>query len=85
MLIHVDGQKSKRLHDNRKRGIGSEEAQEIFTQPFFAHQRLPALLTQCFRGLVGNNPNPYLAAWAFAKCSAWRGRDGVSSTLSGVT
>jgi hypothetical protein len=34
-----DAQKSKRLRANPKRGIGFEEAQEIFEQPYYLDQR----------------------------------------------
>jgi uncharacterized DUF497 family protein len=35
----LDAQKSKRLRANPKRGIGFEEAQEIFEQPYYLDQR----------------------------------------------
>jgi len=34
MRFAFDAQKSKRLRANPKRGIGFEEAQEIFEQPY---------------------------------------------------
>jgi uncharacterized DUF497 family protein len=34
MRCDFDAQKSKRLRANPKRGIGFEEAQEIFEQPY---------------------------------------------------
>jgi uncharacterized protein len=40
MRFHFDGRKSKRLRANPKRGIGFEEAQEIFSHPFYLDQRL---------------------------------------------
>lgn len=38
--FHFDKRKSKRLRVNRKRGIGFEEAQEVFMRPYFLDQRL---------------------------------------------
>ena len=35
MRFHFDAQKSKRLRANRKRGIGFEEVQEIFSHPYY--------------------------------------------------
>lgn len=40
MRFHFDARKSKRLRSNPKRGIGFEEAQEIFSHPFYFDQRL---------------------------------------------
>jgi uncharacterized DUF497 family protein len=40
MRFHFDVRKSKRLRANPKRGIGFEEAQEIFSHPFYLDQRL---------------------------------------------
>ena len=44
MRFHFDVRKSKRLRANRKRGIGFEEAREIFSHPYYLDQRsdLPA-------------------------------------------
>jgi uncharacterized DUF497 family protein len=39
MRFHFDVRKSKRLRANPKRGIGFEEAQEIFTHPYYLDQR----------------------------------------------
>ncbi len=39
MLFHFDQRKSKRLRANPKRGIGFEEAQEIFSRPYYLDQR----------------------------------------------
>jgi uncharacterized DUF497 family protein len=39
MRFDFDAQKSKRLRANPKRGIGFEEAQEIFGQPYYLDQR----------------------------------------------
>jgi uncharacterized protein len=39
MRFRFDAQKSKRLRENLHRGVGFEEAQEIFTQPYYLDQR----------------------------------------------
>jgi len=39
MRFHFDPLKSVRLRENPKRGIGFEEAQEIFTRPYYQDQR----------------------------------------------
>ncbi len=39
MRFHFDARKSRRLKQNPKRGIGFEEAQEIFTRPYYLDQR----------------------------------------------
>jgi uncharacterized DUF497 family protein len=39
MRFDFDAQKSKLLRANPKRGIGFEEAQEIFVQPYYLDQR----------------------------------------------
>jgi len=39
MRFDFDAQKSKRLRANPKRGIGFEEAQEIFKGPYYLDQR----------------------------------------------
>jgi uncharacterized DUF497 family protein len=39
MRFHFDPLKSMRLRKNPKRGIGSEEAQEIFARPYYQDQR----------------------------------------------
>ncbi|MCU1254948.1 MAG: hypothetical protein JWM83_1247 [Candidatus Angelobacter sp.] len=40
MRFDFDVRKSKRLRSNPRRGIGFEEAQEIFSHPFYLDQRL---------------------------------------------
>jgi uncharacterized DUF497 family protein len=40
MRFHFDLRKSNRLRSNPRRGIGFEEAQEIFSQPYYLDQRL---------------------------------------------
>jgi len=42
MRFHFDTAKSKRLRTNLRRGIGFEEAQEIFSHPFYLDNRLDA-------------------------------------------
>jgi uncharacterized DUF497 family protein len=37
--FHFDPQKSRRLRANPRRGIGFEEAQELFSQPYWVDQR----------------------------------------------
>ena len=39
MRFHFDERKSERLRANPKRGIGFEEAQEVFSHPYYLDQR----------------------------------------------
>ena len=39
MRFHFDERKSQRLRTNPRRGIGFEEAQEIFSHPYYLDQR----------------------------------------------
>jgi hypothetical protein len=39
MRFHLDPRKSQRLRENSQRGIGFEEAREIFTRPYYQDQR----------------------------------------------
>lgn len=39
MRFHFDRRKSERLRTNPRRGIGFEEAQEIFSHPYYLDQR----------------------------------------------
>jgi uncharacterized DUF497 family protein len=39
MRFHFNERKSNRLRTNPKRGIGFEEAQEIFSHPYYLDQR----------------------------------------------
>lgn len=39
MRFQFDARKSKRLRANPKRGIGFEEAQELFSHPYYLDQR----------------------------------------------
>jgi len=50
MRFRFDSRKSKRLRDNPKRGIGFEEAEEIFSRPYYLDQRsdLPELYSVIF-------------------------------------
>jgi uncharacterized protein len=54
MRFDFDVRKSARLRANRKRGIGFEEAQEIFSHPYYLDQRSD--VTEQFRaiGWVGD-------------------------------
>ena len=42
MRFHFDARKSRRLRANPHRGIGFEEAQEIFSHPYYLDQRSDA-------------------------------------------
>jgi uncharacterized DUF497 family protein len=42
MRFHFDARKSERLRQNPKRGIGFEEAQQIFERPYYLDQRIDA-------------------------------------------
>jgi len=39
MRFHFDARKSKKLRANSRRGIGFEEAQEVFSYPHYVDQR----------------------------------------------
>lgn len=39
MRFHFDARKSRQLRTNPRRGIGFEEAQEIFDHPYYLDQR----------------------------------------------
>ncbi len=39
MRFRFDHDKSRRLRENRKRGIGFDEAQEIFSHPYYEDRR----------------------------------------------
>lgn len=39
MRFHLDSRKSQRLRQDYRRGIGFEEAQEIFSHPYYLDQR----------------------------------------------
>ena len=51
MRFDFDAQKSKRLRANLKRGIGFEEAQEIFEQPYYLDQRSD--MPEQYRAIAG--------------------------------
>jgi len=40
MRFVFDGRKSRRLRANPKRGIGFEEAQEVFSHPYYLDRRI---------------------------------------------
>lgn len=54
MRFHFDARKSSRLRSNPRRGIGFEEAQEIFSHPFYLDQRLEIPEQQRAIGWVGD-------------------------------
>ncbi len=54
MRFHFDRRKSRRLRANRKRAIGFEEAQEIFTHPYYLDQRSDVPAQQRAIGWVGD-------------------------------
>ena len=49
MRLHFDPRKSMQLRKNPKRGIGFEEAQEIFARPYYLDQRID--LPEQFRAI----------------------------------
>jgi uncharacterized DUF497 family protein len=51
--FHFDPSKSERLRKNPKRGIGFEEAQEIFLQPYYLEVRNDLPLQHIAIGWVG--------------------------------
>ncbi len=53
MRFHFDARKSSRLKSSPRRGIGFEEAQEIFSHPFYLDQRLEIPEQQRAIGWVG--------------------------------
>ena len=53
MRFSFDIRKSKRLRANPKRGIGFEEAQELFSQPYWLDQRSDAPEQYVAVGWVG--------------------------------
>ncbi len=54
MRFHFDARKSQRLRNNPKRGIGFEEAQEIFEHPYYLDQRIDRPDQYRAIGWVGN-------------------------------
>lgn len=56
MRFRFDAKKSKKLRANPKRGIGFEEAQEIFSRPYYLDQRSDALEQYRAIGWVGARP-----------------------------
>jgi len=53
MRFYFDARKSQRLRSNSRRGIGFEEAQEIFSHPYYLDQRLDAAWQYRAIGWVG--------------------------------
>ena len=53
MRFHFDPRKSRRLRANPQRGIGFEEAQEIFSHPYYLDQRSDQPEQQRAIGWVG--------------------------------
>ena len=53
MRFDFDEQKSRRLRTNPRRGIGFEEAQEIFAHPYYLDQRSDDPVQQRAIGWVG--------------------------------
>ena len=49
MRFHFDERKSGRLRANQKRGVGFEEAQEVFSHPYYLDQRLDS--TEQYRAI----------------------------------
>lgn len=54
MRFSFDPRKSKRLRSNPKRGIGFEEAQALFMQPYWLDQRSDVPEQYCAVGWVGD-------------------------------
>ncbi|HZV87705.1 MAG TPA: BrnT family toxin [Candidatus Binatus sp.] len=54
MRFHFDERKSKSLRRNPKRGIGFEEAQEIFFHPYYLDQRSDLPVQHRAIGWVGD-------------------------------
>jgi uncharacterized DUF497 family protein len=55
MRFHFDPRKSQRLRKNPRRGIGFEEAQEIFSRPYYQDQRSDVPEQYRAIGWVGDN------------------------------
>ena len=55
MRFSFDPRKSKRLRDNPRRRIGFEEAQELFSQPYWLDQRSDVPEQYLAIGLVGGS------------------------------
>ena len=53
MRFHFDPRKSEKLRANPKRGIGFEEAQELFSHPYYLDQRREAIDQYRAVGWVG--------------------------------
>ncbi len=55
MRFHFDARKSRWLRANPKRGIGFEEAQEVFSHPYYLDQRSDAPEQYRAIGWVGDH------------------------------
>ena len=55
MRFSFDARKSKRSRANKKRGIGFEEAQELFSRPYWLDQRSDVPEQYCAIGWVGTH------------------------------
>jgi uncharacterized DUF497 family protein len=55
MRFEFDQGKSERLKRNPQRGIGFEEAREIFSRPYYVDQRSDAPEQYCAIGWVGQH------------------------------
>jgi uncharacterized DUF497 family protein len=55
MRFHFDPRKSQRLRKNPRRSIGFEEAQEIFSRPYYQDQRSDVPEQYRAIGWVGDN------------------------------
>ena len=55
MRFHFDERKSKSLRRNPRRGIGFDEAQEVFLHPYYADQRSDFPLQHRAIGWVGDH------------------------------
>lgn len=60
MRFHFDQRKSKKLRANPKRGIGFEEAQEIFAHPFYLDRRSDLPIQFRAIGWVGSKLYPVI-------------------------
>jgi len=78
MRFHFDERKSGRLRANPKRGIGFEEAQEIFSHRYYLDQRLD--WPEQFRASVGSEST---CTPSFLKCERARKANITTSPPSG--
>jgi uncharacterized DUF497 family protein len=81
MRFHFDQRKSKRLSAKSERGIGFEEAQEIFSHPYYLDQRSDMPEQYRAIGWVGAK----LYALIFEMRELLPSRDSVESNETGAT